>query len=173
MQQFQGKPIHLLISNAGLLKADKLEALDFESAIQQFEVNALGPLRVVSALQHALVPGAKVAIITSKMGSLAEATKGGMYGYRMSKAAANMAGRILAADLAQREVTVALLHPGAVITDMFHEYWSAVGQDGLAPSAHGYVSVEESVAGLLQRIDELSMASTGNFWRQSGEEIPW
>ena len=60
-----------------------------------------------------------------------------------------------------------------VVTDMYHEYRSSVGQHGMAPSVHGHISVEESVAGLLQRIDELSMASTGKFWRQSGEEIPW
>ncbi len=59
------------------------------------------------------------------------------------------------------------------MTDMFDEYWSAVGKDGMAPSTHGYISVEESVAGIMQRIKELSMETTGQFWHQTGELIPW
>ena len=62
---------------------------------------------------------------------------------------------------------------GQVTTDLFHEYWGAVGKDGMAPSTHGYISVEESVAGLLARIEELTPESSGEFRRQSGESIPW
>jgi NAD(P)-dependent dehydrogenase (short-subunit alcohol dehydrogenase family) len=77
----------------------------------------------------------------------------------MSKAAVNMAGVSLAQDLKERGIAVALLHPGFVKTDM-------TGHQGM-------VSPAESAAGLIQRIDELSMETTGSFWHMNGERLPW
>ena len=65
----------------------------------QFEVNALGPLRVDAGLLDHLGAGAKIAIITSRMGSIADNDSGGYYGYRASKAAVNAIGKSLAIDL--------------------------------------------------------------------------
>jgi len=153
--------LHLLICNAGILThGDALGEVDFEMALRQLEVNALGPLRVVSALLNHLDQGAsKVIIITSRMGSIADNTSGGRYGYRMSKAAVNMAGRSLAHDLKPRGIAVAILHPGFVRTDM--------------TGGQGLIDADESVRGLLARIDELTLASTGGFWHQNGERLPW
>ena len=64
---------------------------DFERIRRQFEVNSIGPLRVVHALLPNLGRGSKVAIITSRMGSISDNTSGSRYGYRMSKAAVNIA----------------------------------------------------------------------------------
>src|SRR5262245_11578119 len=72
------------IANAGILRDDSLESLDFAEVEQQLEVNALGPLRTVKALLPNLVAGAKLALITSRMGSIADNGSGGYYGYRMS-----------------------------------------------------------------------------------------
>jgi NAD(P)-dependent dehydrogenase (short-subunit alcohol dehydrogenase family) len=137
---------------------DTLDALDVEGMREQFEVNALGPLRVTAALLGSLGEGSKVAIITSRMGSVADNTSGKMYGYRMSKAAVNMAGVSLARDLAPRGIAVALLHPGMVATEM-------TGGRG--------ISAEESVRGLLARVDGLTMETTGTFWHMNGEVLPW
>lgn len=150
--------VDVLINNAGILERDNLESSSWASLQRQFEVNAIAPLRITRALLPRMVSGAKVAIITSRMGSIADNGSGGYYGYRMSKAAVNMAGMSLARDLAPRGVAVALLHPGMVATDM--------------TGGHG-VPVAEAAAGLVARIEGLSMANTGTFWHANGEILPW
>jgi NAD(P)-dependent dehydrogenase (short-subunit alcohol dehydrogenase family) len=154
------RPIDLLINNAGVLVwGDKLGALDVAGTLKQFEVNALAPLRVTDALRDRLAKGAKVALITSRMGSIGDNSSGGAYGYRMSKAALNIAGKSLAVDLRDRGVAVAILHPGMVKTDMI--------------AGHGQVEPADAARGLLARIDELSVATTGGFWHANGEQLPW
>jgi len=124
-KRLQGARIDVLINNAGILRGENLGALNFDSITEQFEVNALGPLRVTAALTPLLADNAKVAIITSRMGSIADNSSGGYYGYRMSKAAVNAAGVSLARDLAARNIAVALIHPGMVATDMTGKNGSA------------------------------------------------
>jgi NAD(P)-dependent dehydrogenase (short-subunit alcohol dehydrogenase family) len=158
-QTIEPASVDLLINNAGILQGMSLDALDIDSIRRQFEVNALGPLLVTRALQPALKPGAKIALITSRMGSIADNDSGGSYGYRMSKAALNAAGVSLARDLQARGIAVAILHPGYVRTDM-------TGNSGL-------IDVDESVAGLLARIDELTLETSGSFWHTNGEVLPW
>ena len=87
-----GAPIDILINNAGILSDESLTDMDLDRIRRQFEVNALGPLRVVVALRPNLGRGSKVAIITSRMGSIEDNTSGGRYGYRMSKAAVKSPG---------------------------------------------------------------------------------
>ena len=154
-----GVEIHLLVNNAGILQRTSLDDLDFESCRQQFEVNALGPLRVTRALLPRLARGARVALITSRMGSIGDNTSGGHYAYRMSKAALNMAGVSLAHDLGERQIAVAILHPGYVRTGM--------------TEGRGFIDAAESAAGLLARIDELTMETSGGFWHMNGERLPW
>jgi NAD(P)-dependent dehydrogenase (short-subunit alcohol dehydrogenase family) len=151
--------VDLLVNNAGLLTDESLSTLDFDRIRRQLEVNSLGPLRVTAALAPLMVSGSKVAIITSRMGSIADNTSGGRYGYRMSKAAVNMAGRSLAHDLKDRGIAVAILHPGFVRTDM-------TGHQGL-------IDPPESAAGLIARIDELTLETSGGFWHTNGEKLPW
>ncbi len=158
-ETLSGRAIDVLINNAGLLVPTGLSSLDFDVIRRQLEINSLGPLRVTAALRSNLSPGSKVAIITSRMGSITDNTSGGHYGYRMSKAAVNMAGKSLALDLAADGVAVVLLHPGWVRTDM---------------TAHnGLIDTDESVAGLLTRIDGLTQAQSGTFWHTSGEALRW
>jgi NAD(P)-dependent dehydrogenase (short-subunit alcohol dehydrogenase family) len=148
-----------LIANAGILRGDRLEDLDFASVLAQLEVNALGSLRTVHALLPRLASGAKVALITSRMGSLADNTSGGFYGYRMSKAALNAAGVSLAHDLRPRGIAVALLHPGYVRTEM------TGNQGGIAPS--------DAARQLIERIDALTLPASGTFQHANGEPLPW
>lgn len=147
-----------LLNNAGILIRDSLSELDFEGMERQFRVNALAPLRVTAALLPKLGPGSKVGIITSRMGSIEDNGSGGYYGYRMSKAAVNMAGKSLSVDLSEREIAVGILHPGMVATDM-------TGGSG--------VPVAKSAAGLIARMDELTLESSGSFWHAEGEKLPW
>jgi NAD(P)-dependent dehydrogenase (short-subunit alcohol dehydrogenase family) len=157
-----GLPIDLVIHNAGVLSVESLDALNQEAVTsirRQFEVNALAPLRLTALLAPHLVPGAKVALITSRMGSMDDNTSGGYYGYRMSKAAMNAAGRSLAHDLAPRGVAVVMLHPGFVRTPM------TGGRGDVDPAA--------AAQGLLARIDELTPATTGRFVHANGSPLPW
>jgi len=160
VERLAGLPLDGLILNAGILEATTLAALDLESLRRQFEVNALAPLRLVRALLDHLAAGAKVALMTSRMGSIDDNSSGGSYGYRMSKAALNMAGKSLAIDLKPRGIAVAILHPGLVRTRMVN----------FNPQA---IPPEEAVRGLLARIDALTLASTGSFWHANGELLPW
>lgn len=154
-----GAPLDVLINNAGIFLNETIEAIDFATIEKQVAVNALGPLRITSALLGSLGRGAKVAIITSRMGSMGDNSSGAYYGYRMSKAAVNAAGVSLARDLAPRGVAVGLFHPGMVATDM-------TGRHGIPPA--------DSAAGLITRIDALSLETSGKFIHAvTGEELPW
>ena len=153
------RSIHLLINNAGRLRRDSLVNPNDEEVIQQFVINALAPLRLTRALLPRLQQGAKIAHITSRMGSIEDNTSGGMYGYRMSKAALNAAGKSMAIDLAPRGISVAILHPGFVRTGM--------------TGGNGLVDAPESAAGLIARIDALEASTSGTFWHMNGDILPW
>lgn len=157
-RQLAGERVDVLVNNAGILSRESLDDLDLERIRRQFEVNALGPLRVTRALLPNLAAGSKVVIVTSRMGSIGDNGSGGYYGYRMSKAAVNIAGVSLARDLHERGIAVLLLHPGMVATEM--------------TGGHG-VPVEESAAALIDRMDELGLAETGSFHHANGEPLPW
>lgn len=154
------RKVDLLINNAGILIWDRsLPEFDPEGIRKQFEVNALAPLAVTVALLARLQQGSKVALITSRMGSIDDNSSGGSYGYRMSKAALNMAGKSLAVDLKKAGVAVAILHPGMVKTEM-------VG-------SHGQVEPIDAARRLVQRIDDLTLETSGGFWHANGERLPW
>lgn len=151
--------LDVLVHNAGLLRRDSIDALDLDAAREQLEVNALGPLRVTTALLPRLGRGSKIAFVSSRAGSIGDRPSGGTYGYRMSKAALNMAGANLAHDLAPRGIHVVLLHPGFVRTEMTR--------------GAGTFDPPEAAAGLIARIDELDASRSGRFFHATGEEIPW
>ena len=160
VERLDGVPIDGLIHNAGILESTSLDRLDLASMRRQFEVNALAPLRLTQALLGQLQAGSKLILMTSRMGSIDDNSSGGSYGYRMSKVALNMAGRSLAIDLRPRGIAVAILHPGLVRTRMVN--FNAQG-----------ISPEQAVRGLLQRIDALTMETSGTFWHANGDVLPW
>lgn len=117
---FKDVDIDILIHNAGILKRDSLDTFDSDDVCKQFEINALGPLRVCRALKDRVrSKTGYIGLMTSQMGSMDDNTSGGYYGYRMSKAALNMAGKSLSEDLRDSDIHVQLLHPGFVKTDMY------------------------------------------------------
>jgi NAD(P)-dependent dehydrogenase (short-subunit alcohol dehydrogenase family) len=159
-KRLRGNRLDVLINNAAIVERISLDNLDFESIRRQFEVNALGTLRLTKALLPIVATGGKVIIMTSRMGSMEDNTSGGSYGYRMSKVAVSMAGKSLSHDLKPQNIAVAILHPGLVSTRMTN-----FTPKGITP--------ETSVKGLLARIDELTLESTGTFWHSNGEVLPW
>ncbi|HMJ13989.1 MAG TPA: SDR family oxidoreductase [Polyangiaceae bacterium] len=158
-KRMRGTKLDLLINNAGLLRVDAFGGIGTSDLLAQFETNALGPVLVTQALGDALQSGSKVALITSRMGSIADNTSGSMYGYRMSKAALNAAGVSLAHDLKSRGVAVVMLHPGYVRTEM--------------TARNGNTDPGEAAAMLLARIDELTLETSGRFLHANGEPLPW
>ena len=157
-EELDGQSIDILVNNAGILLRDSFGDIDYDAMEDQYRVNTLGPLRVTEALADNLVEGSKVAIVSSRVGSIEDNGSGGNYGYRASKAAVNMVGTNLMHELRPRGIAVALLHPGLVATDM-------TGGSGIDPAA--------SARGLIQRIDELSLENTGGFWHAEGYALPW
>ena len=151
-------PLDILINNAGILRSDAFGELDYDDMLLQFRVNALGPLRVTEALSGNLQEGAKVAIVTSRVGSIEDNGSGGNWGYRTSKAAVNMIGKNLMHELRPRGIAVALLHPGLVATEM--------------TGGHG-IETSQSARGLIERIDELNLENSGSFWHAEGYILPW
>lgn len=154
-----GRAIDILINCAGLLLNETLEDLNYAGIQRQWDINALGPLRVTEALLPCLKEGAKIAMITSRMGSITDNTSGSRYGYRMSKAALNAASKSLAEDLKPRGVSVAILHPGLVATKMI--------------GFQGDITPDIAAERLMQRIGALNLTNTGTFWHANGEVLPW
>ncbi|PCK09196.1 MAG: short-chain dehydrogenase [Alteromonadaceae bacterium] len=159
MKEIANQTIDILINNAGILRDESFDSLNYEQIIEQFQVNTLGPIRVVEALFNNLKSGSKIALITSRMGSIDDNDSGGRYGYRMSKCALNAAGKSMAVDFKSKGISVALLHPGFVKTEMVN--------------FGGLITAEESANNLAQRIEELSLENTGTFWHSNGEVLPW
>ncbi|SNR51006.1 SDR family NAD(P)-dependent oxidoreductase [Puniceibacterium sediminis] len=158
-----GTPLDLLVCNAGVY-LDKGQSLADGYPPQMwadmFAVNVTGVFLTVQALLSnlKLAKGAKVAIISSQMAS-SERAQGGSYIYRASKAAALNLGRNLAEDMSDLGIAVGIYHPGWVRTNM--------GGSGAA------ISVDESAAGLVQRFDALSLATTGCFETFDGQAHPY
>jgi NAD(P)-dependent dehydrogenase (short-subunit alcohol dehydrogenase family) len=158
VRRLDGVMIDVLINNAGIMERNTLDNLNFDSIRHQFEVNALGTLRITQALLPNLKAGGKIALITSRMGSIDDNTSGGSYGYRMSKVALSMTGKSLSIDLQPRQIAVAIIHPGLVSTAM---------------TGHHGIPAAESVRGILTQIDRLNLSNSGTFWHANGEELPW
>lgn len=151
--------IDVLVCNAGILRDESLTELNLATIREQFEVNAIAPLRIVASLQSHLNEGAKIALITSRMGSISDNGSGGRYGYRMSKAALNAAAMSLSHDLAHNKVAVGVYHPGYVQTDMVNY--------------GGDISASDSAKKLVGLINNLTLIESGVFKHSNGSILPW
>ncbi|MGB0312265.1 MAG: SDR family oxidoreductase [Poseidonia sp.] len=157
-----GGSIDLLINNAGIADGrwSSVEAIDFDVAAEVLEVNAVAPVRVTQAALPLLAEGGgTVVMITSLMGSIGDCMSGKSYAYRASKTALNMFTVAMKNELQERGVSVLLIHPGWVETDMG------------GPNAP--IQAEESVSGIMARIDEQTLEFTGRFVDYTGQALPW
>jgi len=168
--------IDILINNAGYFYEPKetLLSLNFEEELKMIDICAVGPLRITSALcnAHLLMPGeSKVIIISSQGGSIAwrkvQNPHGHDYGYRMSKAAANMMGVLLSQELKGDHIPVSILHPGFNKTDMTKKYELIWEIEGAVDSSIGAKRV-------IHEIGLVHMSNTGDFVNcEDGKLIPW
>lgn len=148
---------------AGVLGLDALGSLDYEDMRRQFEINAIGPLRTIEAIRPFVGSGSRIGIVTSRVGSLADNQSGGMYAYRASKCAANMVGLNLHHDLKSEGITVLLLHPGMVATDLTKDL----------PGDLDFIKPAEAASGLIRNMDELTPENSGRFRHANGDYLPW
>mmetsp|Transcript_27922 Transcript_27922/g.69346 ORF Transcript_27922/g.69346 Transcript_27922/m.69346 type:complete len:247 (+) Transcript_27922:29-769(+) len=180
-----GVEIGCLVLNAGgfgtaepfedsmhMFSLQSLENISMASMRKAFEMNSLGPLKMVKALRGLLKKeGGKIAIISTMLGSISDNTSGGSYAYRTSKAAVNMIGKCLAMDLKKEGIAVSLIHPGMVATNF------AEVEKMPEPIRKQMRPVTPSVAGVVQAIDSISLEETGNFIHANyGEGLkpcPW
>lgn len=160
-QKHAGAAIDLLLNNAGIYgnRDGALKISDFDTYLDVLHVNSVAPMKVALAfLPQVQAAKGKIATISSRMGSI-ETSGGGSYVYRASKAAINAAMHNLALDIKSAGVTVIVLHPGWVKTDM-----GGQGAD---------IDVQTSAAGLQKTIDGAALKDTGKFLNYDGSEIPW
>ncbi|UWQ78425.1 SDR family oxidoreductase [Leisingera sp. S132] len=160
--QIKGRPVDLLVCNAGVY-IDKMMGLQDYSAevwAKTLAANVTGVFLTVQAMlpNLRLAESPKIAILSSQMASHSRAP-GGSYAYRASKAAALNIGRNLATDLKPEGIAVGIYHPGWVQTDMG-------GYDG-------DITVQESVAGLINEFDVLTLDTSGCFHTWDGRIHPY
>lgn len=163
-RQLASATLDVLINNAGVsggpLESQTATTMDFGAWAEAFAVNTMGPVRVMHALlpqlQRARSP--KVVSITSQLGALSlDLTLA--YGYSATKAALNKFMRLAAIDLKPRGIAVGLIHPGWVKTDMG------------GPGAQ--ITPATSAAGIVKVVDELTLDTTGRFWKWNGRPHDW
>ena len=128
---------------------------DFDAVMH---TNVLGAMRVLPQVADTLAAGARLAVISSRMGSIGARTGTAGWLYRASKAALNSVFRDVALTLAGRAVCVAF-HPGWVRTDM--------------GGAGAELEVGDSVASLRRTIAALTAADHGRFLNHDGTPIDW
>ena len=158
------EPIDLLINNAGIYPdsdAGGFGHTDYAEWMHAFQINTMAPLKMAEAFATQIARSQRKIIVTisSKMGSITDNTSGGNYRYRSSKTAVNMVVKSLALDLKPSGITAVAFNPGWVKTDMG-------GPNAMIP-------VVQSVSGMRQVIDSLTMADTGKFFDYNGQVIPW
>jgi NAD(P)-dependent dehydrogenase (short-subunit alcohol dehydrogenase family) len=167
------QPIDLLINVAGIMfphEDDTLEAVNIKAFENTFAVNTFGPLLLTQALLPNVLkaPHPRIAVVSSRVGSLSDNSTGGMYSYRSSKAAVNMLFKNLAIDLEPKNVPVLLLHPGIVKTNL-DKNWKNGGNENVKGAVEPGVAATELYRVLMSK----GMESSGKFWHRNGEELPW
>jgi NAD(P)-dependent dehydrogenase (short-subunit alcohol dehydrogenase family) len=152
------QPIDLYINNAGIYGPQEF---DRDGWLELLNVNVVAPVKLANALKDnvAKSDGKKMVVISSQVGSIAENESGDMMYYRTSKAAVNQAWKSLSNQWKDEGLTLTMMHPGWVQTDMGGE--------------NADLTPEESVSGMRQVIDQTDHAQTGSFKDYSGREIPW
>jgi NAD(P)-dependent dehydrogenase (short-subunit alcohol dehydrogenase family) len=155
--------IDVLINNAGISGASQQTTgnVDYEAWARVFDVNTMGPLRLIEAFSDHVARSERrlVVTITSGMGSITDNTSGGSHAYRTSKAAVNMVTRSAAIDLAPRRIACVVVNPGWVKTDM--------------GGSAARMTPEQSVSALRRLIEKLGPEQSGKFYNYDGREYPW
>lgn len=159
-RHLDGRPIDVLLSNAGIgLDRRRFGEQDYDYFRQMYEVNTVGPMKLCETFADNVAASRlrRIAVVSSRMGSIGLNLTGGHYGYRASKAALNALVRSMAIDLNPRGIRIVALHPG----------WARTAE----PEAP--LAVEDSVAGMRRIIGRLGAHETGQFHNYDGAPLAW
>ena len=155
--------VDLLVNNAGVADGRwrSIEDIDHEQVLKVLDINSVGPVRVTQALLSRLGGDemSTIAMVSSLMGSVEDCASGKSYAYRASKSALNMFSAAMKNELQDDNISVVILHPGWVQTDMG------------GPNAT--VTPLDSIAGMIQRVEEQTLELSGRFVQYDGESLPW
>jgi len=156
-------PFDLIINNAGIFQDEQMEEtnLDPELWLDEMMINAIGPVVLTQKLKENLISGneKKVVFISSQMGSIDDNYSGGYYFYRTSKSALNSAAKSLSIDWKTDEISVLMLHPGWVKTDM--------------GGSKAKLEIDESVNSMIKVIEASNISNTGSFLNYNGDKLEW
>jgi short-subunit dehydrogenase len=156
-------PFDLIINNAGIFQDEQMEEtnLDPELWLDEMMINAIGPVVLTQKLKENLISGneKKVVFISSQMGSIDDNYSGGYYFYRTSKSALNSAAKSLSIDWKADEISVLMLHPGWVKTDM--------------GGSKAKLEIDESVNSMIKVIEASNISNTGSFLNYNGDKLEW
>ena len=161
--ELKNQPIDILFNNAGIYGPANAQFgnTDINAWLECLNINTISPMKITEAFVDNVAMSQRkiVATMSSKMGSIADNGSGGSYIYRSSKAALNAVMKSVSIDLLDKNIKVAILHPGWVLTDMG------------GPNAE--ISVRECVVQLRKNIEKLSLENSGSFFEIDGSLIPW
>ena len=168
------KPVDLLLNIAGIMaqkEQDSLETVNLEILERTFRVNTFGPLLLTQALLPNLVASShsqtKVAIVSSRVGSISDNSSSGSYAYRSSKTAINQIGKCLSIDLAPKGILVMLLHPGYVQSNL------NPGVKMPPETVQPHEAAEKLWKNIVNNDSKVGMEQTGKFWHREGFELEW
>ena len=137
-----------------------LDDLDIDEWHTALNINTIGPALVARAFKANLLASGNgnLMILSSQLGA-STWPMGGMYIYSSTKAAVGKIGKILSLDWAQEPITVSVMHPGWVQTDM--------------GGPHAEITSEESASGIRKVLKDLTKEDSGNFYKWNGDIHPW
>lgn len=159
---FVDDALDMLVNNAGVLPAgERFGSLEAKTLVETFTANVVGATLLTQAAAPMLERGVtpRVINISSNLGSISTRAAFGTPSYAISKAALNMATRLLAFELAARGIIAVAINPGWVRT--------AMG----GPKAE--LEPAEAVAAILGVVDRLRSSDSGRFLDGKGDEVPW
>ncbi|PSR81081.1 hypothetical protein BD289DRAFT_439549 [Coniella lustricola] len=162
--------LDIVVITAGYFATEDFTAAkgpQWDDQVAMYTTSSVAPVFIVHRLFHAgLLHTAKVVLVSSESGSITlrhASEGGGNYAHHASKAALNMAGRLLSLDLQRHGVVVGIVHPGFMRTDMtkgvgFDKFWD----DG------GAVTPDEAATSLIEWTEKLDLTKTGEYWAPRG-----
>ena len=153
--------IDLLINNAGVADGrwQSISEIDMQHTLEVIEINSIAPVLITQKLLNQMSDDSTIVMMSSLMGSISDCMSGRSYAYRASKTALNMFSIAMKNELLEAGISILILHPGWVATDMG------------GPNAT--VSPEQSVSGMLERIDEHNLSMSGRYVQYDGTPIEW
>lgn len=146
--------------------SDTLNGLTLDMVNTAFSINTFGPFFLTQALLPNILAASgprHIAVVSSRVGSIADNTTGGLYAYRASKTAVNSFFKNMSVELKDKNVVVSMLHPGYTKTGLDPDVWSM--QEAIGP--------DEAAEKLWRVVKSKGIEETGRFWHREGNELPW